>query len=363
MTHVKRIRSKKGQDMNRRITAAISMTAIGAIALLAGCAPSSAGGDGKHQITVGIAMASALQPRWKFDVAAMQEAAKGDGVKTIVQYANLDPAVQANQVQAMVNKGIDVLIINPVSAAEAGTIVSRAASQGVKVISYDQNVDADVDYNVTRSLEQAGQLQIDAALKAVPHGNYALIKGDNAAGPIAATMADQYAKAIDGSDGNVSVVYQTWTANWDPGKAQDEAEAALTAKDNKIDAFVVSNDGMATGVIQALKGAHLAGKVFVSGMDADEKNLAYIASGEQSMTVYTDVEAMGKIAMTGAVALASGKSPQLDEPHQKNGEFAAPTKFVPILAVTKSNLCEFLTKDAPKGWANPAVVFGGASQC
>lgn len=66
-------------------------------------------------------------------------------------------------------------------------------------------------------------------------------------------------------------------------------ENALTANSNHIDAVVASNDATAGGVIQALSAQGLAGKVAISGQDADLAAIKRIMNGTQTMTVYKPI--------------------------------------------------------------------------
>ena len=128
----------------------------------------------------------------------------------------------------------------------------------------------------------------------------------------------------------------------------------LSRYNDNIAAFVTSNDGMATGVVQALKGRHLAGKVFVSGLDADPANLQLIGQGAQTMSVWTPIDQQGKLAAGAAHALANGTKPTAQATIA-----GIPTAFVKVVEVNKANLCLYITKIAPKGWVKVTDVFPG----
>src|SRR6185312_13447345 len=101
----------------------------------------------------------------------------------------------------------------------------------------------------------------------------------------------------------------TYTDNWDPANAQKEMEQILTKNDNKVDAVLSENDGMAGGVVAALKAQGLAGQVPVSGQDGDHAALNRIALGTQTVSVWKDARELGKAAATVAIALAKGTAP------------------------------------------------------
>jgi len=131
----------------------------------------------------------------------------------------------------------------------------------------------------------------------------------------------------------------------------------LSAQDDKIAAFVTSNDGMATGVAQAAEGRNLAGKIFISGLDADTASLRLIAQGIQTMTVWTDLKEMDQAAIDAAAALALGKTPTVSSVVVDDGAGEYPTHRVPVFAIDKDNLCEFVNKLAPEGWVSAKDVW------
>ena len=82
-------------------------------------------------------------------------------------------------------------------------------------------------------------------------------------------------------------------------------EQFLTANNNKVDAVLSENDGMAGGVVAALEAQGLAGQVPVSGQDGDAAALNRIALGTQTVDVWKDARMLGKAAGEAAVALCA----------------------------------------------------------
>ena len=112
----------------------------------------------------------------------------------------------------------------------------------------------------------------------MPKGNYVIIKGNKAdanadflRSGMDKIIADPVAK------GDIKIVGETYTDNWDPAKAQTEMEQFLTANNNDVQAVLSENDGMAAGVVAALQAQSLAGKVPVSGQDGDQAALNRVA--------------------------------------------------------------------------------------
>ncbi len=318
--------------------------------------------DAKKPV-IAVAMKTQVQRRWAFDLAAMEREAKAQGAKLLVQWANDNPSLQASQVENLLSQRPDALIIVPVDSQAAGRIVSSAQESGVPVIGYDIGISTEkLDYFVMRNNALVGELQARGALAKAPNGRFALLKGDPG-NDVAQAIAKEYdARLVKNK--NVTIVFDQFVRGWDPKAALANAENVLSAQNDKVDGFVTANDGMALGVAQALKARNLAGKVYLSGLDADPANLRLIADGVQTMSVWTDLDAQGAAAVKAAMALARKQKPPIATSAVDIGAGPVPTHLVNVVAVTRDNLCKFVTKDAPKGWVTVEQVYpDGAASC
>ncbi len=138
----------------------------------------------------------------------------------------------------------------------------------------------------------------------MPKGNYVIIKGNKAdanADFLRSGMEEIIGDAV--KSGDIKIVGETYTDNWDPAKAQTEMEQFLTASSNDVQAVLSENDGMAGGVVAALTAQGLAGKVPVSGQDGDQAALNRVALGTQTVDVWKDARELGTTAGTAAAAL------------------------------------------------------------
>ena len=142
----------------------------------------------------------------------------------------------------------------------------------------------------------------------MPKGNYAIIKG-NEADNNARFLRGGYEEIIGDAvkAGDIKIVGEEFTDGWKPDIAQTNMEGILTANDNKVDAVLSENDGMAGGVIAALKAQGLAGKVPVSGQDGDQSALNNVALGNQTVSVWKDARELGKAAGDAAIAAVQGQ--------------------------------------------------------
>jgi D-xylose transport system substrate-binding protein len=188
----------------------------------------------------------------------------------------------------------------------AGT-VDDAVSKGIPVIGYDRLIENPKAFYITFDNVEVGRMQARAVFAAKPKGNYAFIKG-NSADPNADFLRGGQQEILDAAikSGDIKNVGESYTDNWDPANAQKEMEQILTANNNKVDAVVASNDGMAGGVVAALAAQGLAGQVPVSGQDGDHAALNRVALGTQTVSVWKDARALGKAAGEVAVQLGSG---------------------------------------------------------
>ena len=158
-------------------------------------------------------------------------------------------------------------------------------------------------------MSASAALMAQDMLKVKPEGNFAFIKGDK--GDPNATFLFQGITEVlkENMDaGKIKNVCETFTDGWKPDNAQKNMEQCLTANDNKVDAVVSENDGMAGGVVAALEAQGLAGTVPVTGQDGDKAALNRVALGTQLVSVWKDSRALGKVAGEAAVAIAEGKT-------------------------------------------------------
>ncbi len=309
-----------------------------------------------EDITIGMAMKTHTELRWKFDEEIMKDEASKLGVKLNFQWADNSPTTQASQFENLLSQKVNAIVIIPIDSAAAGRLIDEAHDQKVPVVSYDVPVSsAKLDFMVERNNAEVGVLQANAALRFAPKGNYVIIKGDP--GNSVAAIFGEGAEGILKVNKNINIVYDQFMANWDQKGAEAVAENQLSAHNDDIAAFVTSNDGMGQGVAQAVIGRNLAGKVFISGLDADTASLRLIAQGVQTMTVWTDLDEQDRTAVRAAVALAKGQKPDMTTVMTDDGKGPYPYHPIKVLEVNKDNLCDFVVKIAPKGWVSPKDVF------
>jgi D-xylose transport system substrate-binding protein len=293
----------------------------------------------KDKPEIGFCIDDLRVERWSRDRDYFVEAAQKLGAKVSVQSADANEARQISQIENLISRGVDVIVIVPFNSKTLGNVIAEAHKAGIKVVSYDRLIlDADVDAYISFDNEKVGELQAQGVYNAQPKGNYFLLGGaptDNNAKMLREGQMKVLKPAID--RGDVKIVGQQWVPEWSASTALRITEDALTANNNKIDAIVASNDGTAGGAIQALAAQHLAGKVPVSGQDADLAAVKRLVAGTQTMTVYKPLKLIAGEAAKLSVDLAKGNKPSFNAKYD-NGKKQVDTVLLQPTLLTKSNV-------------------------
>ena len=302
--------------------------------------------QGGSQVKIGFAVEATKGERWQTDLNAFEARARQLGSEVISSDAGGDDDLQLQQVKEMIKRGIKVLVLLPHDTTKAGRIVDAAKAAGVKVISYDRLAqNSDVDLYVSFDRVEIGRMQAEYLVKLAPHGNYVLIAGSpNDEG--AKILHDEQMKVLQPyiDRGAIKVIADAYSNDWLPSEAYVHMLEAITSSQGSITAVVASNDGLAGGAIQALREHNLAGKVLVSGQDADLAALICIAQGTQAMTVYKSIQNEAARAAEEAVHLAKGENAIADG-MKSNGKIKVPSILLKPVLVIRDNIKETVVKD------------------
>jgi D-xylose transport system substrate-binding protein len=301
-----------------------------------------------EQVKIGFSMDTLKEERWQRDKDLVEKHAKEVGADLDVQVANGSDSEQIKQAENMLTKGVDVLIVAPHNGEIAASIVEAAHKQGVPVISYDRLIkNADVDLYISHQVVKMGEMQAKYLLDHVNKkpANFVIVGGsptDNNALLLHQGQMNILKPAE--ARGDIKIVADEYAKEWQASAALNIVENALTQANNQVDAVVASNDGTARGAIQALEGQHLAGKVLVSGQDADLASLKLIADGKQTMTIYKSIQPLAYGAVDAALKLARGETvPTTDT--IDNSFKKVPAVLLEPVAVDRGNLLTTVVKD------------------
>ncbi|HEV7665905.1 MAG TPA: substrate-binding domain-containing protein [Chloroflexota bacterium] len=333
--------------------------ALGA-ALVLGTVPGSLQAQVPAKCVVGVSWNNFQEERWgKWDEPAIKDALAAGGATYISNDAKSSAELQASNVENLISQGANVLIILAQDGTAIKPAVASAISQGIPVIAYDRLIEDATALYITFDNIEVGRMEARSVFGAQPTGNYVIIKG-NKADANADFLRGGYDDVIKAAvtKGDIKIVGETYTDNWDPSKAQTEMEQFLTQTENKVDAVLAENDGMAGGVVSALQAQGLAGKVPVSGQDGDTAALNRVALGSQTVDVWKDARQLGTSAGESAVQLCAGVS--RDEvanakPFTTPGNNTLSTILLTPIPITRGNLN--LVLDA--GWISQDTLCRG----
>ncbi|MFE0606092.1 sugar ABC transporter substrate-binding protein [Streptomyces sp. NPDC058892] len=328
-----------------RAPVALAVAALAVTVTACGTTDGAADAGSSDAVRIGLLLPENETARYeKFDKPLME---KKVALLTLgkgrVFYANAagDAARQSAQADEMIKDKVDVLVIDAVdSKAIAGAVV-KAKEAGIAVVAYDRLAEGPIDAYTSFDNEDVGRVQGKALLAALGDrartGRIVMMNGA-VTDPNAASFK---AGARSVLDGKVNVGKEYDTVEWKPENAGTNMAAALSVlgKD-KIVGVYSANDGMAGGIITALKAAGVSPLPPVTGQDAELAGVRRIVAGEQYMTVYKPYAREAEAAAELAVLLARGEkidgiiNQVVSSPTAKR----IPAVLIPGTSVTRDNI-------------------------
>ncbi len=315
------------------------------------------------QLVIGLSMDTLKETRWQKDRDYFVAKAEELGAKVLVQSANSDDTRQMQDVQSLLSNKVDVLVIVPHNGQAMAKAVTLAREAGVPVIAYDRVItDCDLDVYLSFDNVRVGEMQAQYLVDKLPKGRKARImrifgaKTDNNAFMFKQGQDNVLGPLV--ARGEIEIIHEDWAENWKPENAKKITNAAITQHGTNFDAVLASNDGTAGGAIQALLEEGLAGKIIVTGQDAELVACQRIASGVQAMTIYKPIRALASAGAELAVKMARGK-PVIARGAVNNGKLEVPAVLLEVVTVTKENLETTVIAD---GFHPREEVFRNAAQ-
>ena len=336
---------------------------------------------------VGVVLPTREEPRWIQDETRFRDFFAERGYEVEILFSQGDPARELANVQDLITRGVEVIIITPHDATAAAAAAEAAADAGVKVISYDRLIleTEAVDYYVTFDSIAVGEAQAQYLVDhASGTGNplylYAGAASDNNAflffegawNVLQPKIADGTFYIVNSSEAvalqdkaeltreEMGRIIGQITTEWDFNVAKNLAEANLTAAsaDDKGDVFILApNDGTARAIADAFAADADITSYVVTGQDAEIASVQYIIDGKQSMTVLKDVRTLVNDAIEAAIAFLEGREPEATHTYN-NGVKDVPAKPSAVIAVDRENVVEAIIDSGY--W--PADEFTGLDQ-
>jgi putative multiple sugar transport system substrate-binding protein len=322
---------------------------------------------------IGVSLPQKTSENWVLAESLFTDQLKTAGFDPIVQFATNGAPEQQNQITAMIQQGVKLLVVGAVDGSQLDGPLQQAKQAGIPVIAYDRlltKTDA-VDLYMAYDNFQVGVLQGTALLQGLDKTgkkspwNIELISGSpddaNSKPFFEGAMSILQPKITDGTlkvlSGQVTQ-QQTSTAGWKASEAQKRMDAILADKyqgDTSLDGVLSPNDTLARAALTSTKSAGKPNPV-ITGQDSEVESVKLVFQGVQYSTIDKDtktfvtkvVEYIGKIAQGQPVEVNDTKS-------YDNGVKVVPAYLLTPVIVTKDNVCTQYAPDTAAGKAAASV--------
>ena len=301
--------------------------------------------SGDERIRIGISFDSFVIERWLRDRDVFVSTARQLGADVNVQNANGVVEEQIAQIDYLIGKKMDVIVIVAIDGEALADVVERAHNAGIRVISYDRLImNAGTDLYISFDNEMVGTLMGKALAEGLPGGGKVFeILGSESDNNVA-LVKKGFEDALAGT--GIEIVYSTYCRNWLAELAFDAVNAGLEEAGGTVDGVMCGNDDLAGQAIRALTEQKLAGAIPVVAQDGELSACQRIVEGTQAMTVFKSVDQEAALAAQFAVALAKGQ-PITDKTQDlftvdtiNDGRTDVPYYPLEPVAVTKENIDE-----------------------
>lgn len=339
--------------------AAVVLTAASVAAVLAACGDAKesgdkdggGGGDRGRGFRIGLALPENQTARYeKFDKPLIAKKIEELCGECSVAYVNAkqNAATQQQQVDSLITEGVAVLILDAVDSKAIASSVRKAKAAKIPVVAYDRLAEGPIDAYTSFDNETVGKVQGEALLQALgaDTGDKQIVMMNGSPTDPNAAFFKKGAESVLKDKVTIGKSYDT--TDWKPEEANKNMSGAISAMGkNKIAGVYSANDGMASGIISALKAAGVKPLPPVTGQDAELAGVQRIIAGEQFMSVYKPYQPEADAAARMAVALARGgtldpiATSTTDSPTTKK----IPTVLIDPVALTLENIKDTVVQD------------------
>jgi putative multiple sugar transport system substrate-binding protein len=335
--------------MKRKLSLVLAFVIL-SVFTLTGC------GLSKPKNLIGVAMPTQSLQRWNQDGANMKSQLEAKGYQVDLQYANNDVNTQIQQLENMITKGCNVLVIASIDGAALSDVLKKAADNKIKVIAYDRLImkSPNVDYYATFDNFKVGVIQgqyIEQKL-GLKDGkgpfNAELFAGSpddnnatfffNGAMSVLKPYIDSGKLVITSGQTDFAKIA---ILGWESAKAQARMDNLITANyasGKKLDLVLSPNDSLAIGIIASLKNAGFgsADKPYpvITGQDCDKPNVKAMIAGQQSMSIFKDTRTLASKVVEMVDAIQKGQSAPVNDTKTYNNEVKVVPSFLcdPVFA-------------------------------
>jgi len=265
--------------------------------------------DNAEKVIIGFSIATDtfIIERWNKDLKIFSGAARDNGAEVLVQLSAGGTKEQIDQINFLLTRDIDVLVIIAHDTEMLSGVVKKAKDAKIPVIAYDRLImGVPIDAYVSFNNREVGRLFGKALAEAVPRGKYLIVNGsvrDNNSYEVNLGLHEVIDPLV--RENGIRLLDEIWLDEWSSDEAREKIGKVLE-ETRDIDAISCANDQIAGAAIQLLAEYQLAGKVFVVGQDADIGACQKIVDGTQLMTVYKPIVKLATRAAEIAVSIAKG---------------------------------------------------------
>ena len=272
-----------------------------------------------EKLVFGLSISTQVNPFYKAMADGVKDEAQKMGIEAYVLSADDKLDKQISDVEDLIQKKINVLLINATQAG-AQAVIEKAAKANIKVITLQRQIPSPaVSSHIGTDNVVIGSLGAEwIASQLGGKGNVVVLEGI----PGAASSEDRKKGAAEvfPKYSGIKVVSQQ-TAEYDRAKALHVMENILQAQPN-IDAVYCFNDEMAMGAMSAVKAAKRTG-IMITGMDANKDAVEAVKKGDLTMTIALPPYDIGRMGVIYGKWLMTG-------------EMSVPVKSVmPVSFITK----------------------------
>ncbi|MDO4306450.1 MAG: substrate-binding domain-containing protein [Eubacteriales bacterium] len=291
-------------------------------------------------VKIGLSFDSFVIERWLRDRDAFVPTARELGAEVNVQNANGSVKEQISQIEYLIEKDVDVLVVVAVDCNALTEVVAKAHKAGIPVISYDRLIrDAGTDLYVSFDNRAVGSLMAENLKAAIPSGGEIfMIQGPEEDNNVR-LVREGFEEGLKG--GNLEAVYKANCEGWLAEQAAEYLDEALEEYPD-VKGIMCGNDDIASQVVRVLSENRMAGKVQVVGQDGDLAACQRIVEGTQTMTAFKSVEILAKAAAEYAVKMAKGEELDRVNSSISDGSKEIPFCMLQPIAVTKKNMDEII---------------------
>ncbi len=256
-------------------------------------------------LTIGLSLSTLNNPFFVTLSEGAQAAADAAGVELIVVDAQDDPAKEATNMEDLIQRGVDAILVNPTDADAIVPSIQKANDAGIPVFTIDRGASAGTVIAHIASDNVAGGRMAAEFLCAQLGGAGKVVELEGIAGTSAARDRGQGFNDYMASDCYGVEIIAKQTANFNRAEGLSVFENILQAEPD-INGVFAHNDEMILGAIEAAKAAGRAGDIVFVGFDAVDDAVTAVNAGDLAATVAQQPALMGQLGLETAVTYLNG---------------------------------------------------------